>query len=76
MVLEKKIRNIEFLGRKPLVEMSNYFQASDVLIISLIDSPIFELTIPSKFQAYLATEKPIMGTINGEVSTLIENNKI
>ena len=76
LVLEKKIRNIEFLGRKPLVEMSNYFQASDVLIISLIDSPIFELTIPSKFQAYLATEKPIMGTINGEVSTLIENNKI
>lgn len=76
LVKVKSIINIEFLGRKPLIEMSNYFQASDVLIISLIDAPIFELTIPSKFQAYLETEKPIMGVLNGEVCSLIDKNGI
>ena len=54
----------------------NYYQASDVLIISLIDSPVFELTIPAKFQSYLNTSKPMLGIINGEVKTLIEENEI
>lgn len=76
LVTDREILNVEFLGRKPLNEMANYFQASDVLIISLIDEPIFELTIPSKFQAYLETQKPIMGVLNGEVCSLINNNKV
>lgn len=71
LVAAHGIANIDFWGRKPLNEMANFFQASDVLIISLIDEPIFELTIPSKFQTYLETEKPIMGVIKGEVATLI-----
>lgn len=76
LVSRKNIANINFIGRKPLNAMSSYFQASDVLVISLINSPIFELTIPSKFQAYLDTAKPILGIINGEVSSLIQENKI
>lgn len=76
LVSAKNIINIDFLGRKPLNEMANYFQASDVLIISLIDSPVFELTIPAKFQAYLETSKPIMGIIKGEVCSLIDENSI
>ncbi|MDP3352589.1 MAG: glycosyltransferase family 4 protein [Flavobacteriaceae bacterium] len=76
LVCKRKIVNIDFLGRKPLSEMSNYYHASDVLIISLINSPIFELTIPSKFQVYLETEKPIMAVLEGEVSSLVNENKI
>lgn len=44
------IRNVNLTGRKPLMEMSDYYQASDVLIISLKDVPVYEIMIPSKFR--------------------------
>jgi len=46
------------------------------LIISLIDEPIFSLTIRAKFQAYLASGKPIYSVMKGEVADLVTNNKI
>ena len=56
--------------------MPRWFEGSDVLIISLIDEPIFSLTIPAKFQAYLAAAKPIYCVMRGEVADLVINNKI
>lgn len=76
IVEEEQIQNVNFLGRKSLSEMSNYYQASDVLIISLKDVPIYEIMIPSKFQTYLATHKPIYAIFNGEVCRLVKNNGI
>jgi len=71
-VEEQKIPNVNFTGRKPLSEMPAYFAASDVLIISLKDAPLFELTVPSKFQAYLTASKPIFSLIRGEVSRIVD----
>ena len=76
IVKEKNVANVYFWGRKPLREMPRWFEASDVLIISLIDEPIFSLTVPAKFQAYLASGKPIYCVMNGEVADLVTNNKI
>ena len=56
--------------------MPRWFEASDVLIISLIDEPIFSLTVPAKFQAYLVSGKPIYCVMKGEVADLVINNKI
>src|SRR5690606_13337633 len=60
----------------PLHEMPGYFEASDVLIISLVDAPIYRLTIPSKFQAYLTASKPIFCVMDGEVSDLVSENQL
>ena len=68
---EFKIKNVIFHGRQPLESMSNYFNSSDVLLISLTSAEIFKLTIPSKFQSYLQSGKPIMGVIEGELKELI-----
>ncbi|MBU4010167.1 MAG: hypothetical protein KJ882_05320, partial [Proteobacteria bacterium] len=38
--------------------------------------PIFSLTVPAKFQAYLASSKPIYCVMRGEVAALVINNKI
>jgi len=76
IVKEENIGNVFFWGRRPLKEMPRWFQGSDVLIISLIDEPIFSLTVPAKFQAYLASGKPIYCVMNGEVADLAINNKI
>ena len=60
-------------GRKPLAEMPNYYEASDVLVMSLKDTPLYEIMIPSKFQAYLTTHKPIYAIFKGEVKQLVED---
>jgi len=76
IVKEKNILNVYFWSRRPLKEMPSWLEGSDVLIISLIDEPIFSLTVPAKFQAYLASGKPIYCVMKGEVADLVINNKI
>ncbi|WP_205635926.1 glycosyltransferase family 4 protein [Algoriphagus antarcticus] len=71
LVEEEKIPNVNFIGRKPLSEMPDYFEASDVLLISLVDAPIYEIMIPSKFQTYLQYKKPIFAVMKGEVPNLL-----
>lgn len=69
-------KNIVFWGRKPREEMFKYFKASDFLIVSLINKPIFSLTVPAKTQTYIAANKPILGIVNGEAATIINENNL
>jgi glycosyltransferase involved in cell wall biosynthesis len=71
MVEGKNIRNIKFWGRMKSSDMPYFYNNADVLIIALEDNPIFNWTIPAKFQSYLNAEKPIFGVIGGEVANLI-----
>ena len=54
-----------FIGIRPSAEIPNYFSCADVLLVSLKESLIFSLTIPSKIQSYLACKKPIIANISG-----------
>ena len=72
IVINENIPNVNFTGRIPLADMSDYYAASDVLVISLKNVPLYEIMIPSKFQAYLSTHKPIYAIFNGEVRTMVE----
>ena len=76
IVGNENIANVNFTGRIPLAEMSDYYQVSDVLIISLKNVPLYEIMIPSKFQAYLTTQKPIFAIFNGEVRKMVEQYQI
>ncbi len=76
LVRKEKIRNVVFHGRKEVKLMPDYFAASDVLVLSLVDSPVYEITIPSKFQAYLAARKPIFSIVSGELNALVEEFNI
>ncbi|BEG97888.1 glycosyltransferase family 4 protein [Bacteroides sedimenti] len=76
IVEQEKIPNVNFTGRIPLKDMSDYYKASDVLIISLVDVPLYERMIPSKFQAYLTTAKPIYSIFKGEVSHIVDKYEI
>ena len=70
-VSKHKIVNVKFWGRIKSSEIPYFLDKADVLIIALINKPIFNLTIPAKFQSYLNAEKPIFGIISGEVANLI-----
>lgn len=76
LVVKEGICNINFVGRVPLNEIADYYEASDVLVISLKDTPLYEITIPSKFQTYLSTKKPIYAIFKGEVKKLVEKYHI
>ena len=68
--------NIVFHGKKPRSDMASYYKASDFLIISLIDEPIFSVTVPAKTQTYIAAKKPILAIINGDTASIIQDNNL
>lgn len=70
-VKTNKIENVKFWGRVKSADMPFIYDKADVLIIALENQPIFNLTIPAKFQAYLNADKPIFGIISGEVANFI-----
>jgi len=57
---------VHMLGRRPVEEMSAFFQKADLLLVALKDVNIFNLTLPAKVQAYMAAGKPIIAMMNGE----------
>jgi len=68
--------NITFHGKRPRSDMASYYKASDFLIISLIDKPIFSVTVPAKTQTYIAAKKPILAIINGDTASIIQENNL
>jgi glycosyltransferase involved in cell wall biosynthesis len=64
--------NFHLLGAFPSTEMPSFFSCADALIVSLKKEPIFSLTIPSKIQSYLACGKPILTSLDGEGSSIVE----
>jgi len=68
--------NIIFHGKKPRLDMAKYYQASDFLIVSLIDKSIFSVTVPAKTQTYIAAKKPILAIINGDTASIIQDNNL
>ncbi len=75
-LLAKNSINIIFHGKKPRSKMASYYKASDFLIISLIDKPIFSVTVPAKTQTYIAAKKPILAIINGDVAKIVNDNDL
>ncbi len=61
------------LGSFSVIEMPHFFACADALLISLKKNEIFTLTIPGKLQSYLACGKPLIGSLNGEGASIIEN---
>lgn len=62
---------IFFPGRYPIETMPFFMNRADVLLVSLKDEPIFNLTVPSKVQFYMAQGKPILAMLNGDGRNLI-----
>jgi len=74
LAAELKAANVVFHGRRPVEAMKDIFAASDCLVLSLKDSPIFELTVPSKFQAYLTAGKPLLCAMKGETAAMAKES--
>ncbi len=62
-------------GRFPISTMPLFMQRANVLMVSLKDDSIFNLTVPAKVQFYMAQGKPILASLNGEGAYLITEAK-
>ena len=55
--------------------MPFFMSKASVLLVSLRDELIFNLTVPSKVQFYMAQGKPILAMLNGDGADLIAESK-
>jgi glycosyltransferase involved in cell wall biosynthesis len=70
-VLEMKLSNVVFFPPVPMTEVGTVLAAADVLLVHLRKDPLFEITIPSKTQAYMAVGKPLLMAVNGDAADLV-----
>lgn len=60
------------LGRFPSETMPMFFEKADVMLVSLTDSPLFNMYSPAKIASYMAARRPIIAILNGEGSEVIK----
>lgn len=60
------------LGRFPSETMPLFFEKADVMLVSLADSPLFNMYSPAKIASYMAAERPIIAALNGEGGEVIK----
>ncbi len=70
----EEIRNLFFLGSYPLDHMPAFISKSDLLLLSLRNEEIYNLTVPNKLQSYMASGKSILGNVSGASADLIESS--
>lgn len=64
--------SVHFLGKKPLETMPYYYSKAGALLVSLISTDLFSVTLPAKIQTYLASGKPVLASLDGEGGRIIE----
>lgn len=65
--------SVFILGRFPSETMPKFFSRADVMLVSLSDSPLFNMYAPAKISSYMASGKPIITCLNGEGKYVIQN---
>jgi glycosyltransferase involved in cell wall biosynthesis len=64
-------RHVQLKPGVPQTQIGDVFAAADVLVLHLIDDPLFEITIPSKTQFYMAMGRPILIGVRGEAADMV-----
>jgi glycosyltransferase involved in cell wall biosynthesis len=68
---ELELHNVLFLPPVPMAEVGIILNSADALLVHLRKDPLFEITIPSKIQAYMAVGKPLLMAVNGDAANLM-----
>ena len=66
------IPNAIFIPRMPMAEVGGILELSNLLLVHLKKDPLFEITLPSKTQAYMAMGKPILMAVAGDAAELVQ----
>lgn len=64
---------IQFIGQVAPSDVRRLQVASDLCVVSLKDSELFRITMPSKVQSLMAAGLPILGIVAGDAAALIKS---
>lgn len=64
------LTNVHFLGQLPRDELSGIMTSADLHIVSLRDSPLAHVSLPSKIHTTLALGKPLLAAVGGDAATV------
>ena len=65
--------NVVFLGRLARENAARCLKAAEALLVHLTPEPLFDITIPSKIQTYLAAGRPIVAGVRGDAADLVSD---
>lgn len=71
---ELQLTNLVFLPPVPMAEVGTLLHAADALLVHLRKDPLFEITIPSKTQAYMSVGKPLLMAVDGDAADLVQQS--
>jgi glycosyltransferase involved in cell wall biosynthesis len=71
-----KARNITFIGNQSTQTIGAFLEAADVHVVSLKDTPLMRITMPSKAQVAMALGKPILAHLCGDTANLVADRRI
>ena len=66
-----ELNNVSFIPRVSMNEVGCLLEEADVLLVHLRRDPLFQITIPSKTQAYMAAGKAIVMCVDGDAADVI-----
>ena len=71
---QRQLGNMVFLPPVPMAQVGAYLHGADALLVHLRKDPLFEITIPSKTQAYMTVGKPLLMAVNGDAADLVRQS--
>jgi glycosyltransferase involved in cell wall biosynthesis len=74
-VQTRGITNIVITGMLPETDMPYIWNSASVLLVTLLNIPIYHQTIPNKLQCYLAAGKPIAACLAGEGARVVNDSR-
>lgn len=70
--LAEGLDNVVFYGRLPLEQMPSMYKIADAMLVTMINDDVICSVLPGKVQSYMASGKPIIGSIGGEAKQVID----
>ncbi|PKH37929.1 Glycosyltransferase involved in cell wall bisynthesis [Nocardioides alpinus] len=67
--------NIRFAGSVATSEVGRWIAASDVQVVSLQDTPLLRVTMPSKVQTALAAARPVLVHAAGDAASVVTDGQ-
>jgi colanic acid biosynthesis glycosyl transferase WcaI len=71
---DMELSNMIFLPAVPMAEVGKFLSSSDALLVHLKKDPLFQITIPSKTQAYMCVGKPLLMAVDGDACDLVRQS--
>ena len=69
---ERRLNNVRFHQQRPREQVPGLVRASNVCLVTLRKAVVFETVIPSKMLEFMACERPVILSVDGQARELLE----